>query len=125
VAPLALTEGISYDSYPIRMMTSFLRHHTVMSQPLVARLAGGQVEGMDLIVAELAKAVALSERLIAGRLSELTQPGHRYNPVGYVLSANKDAEDEKLQRRRRMTEDRAFRLQRQANTRINRNAVGS
>jgi hypothetical protein len=97
----------------------------VLSQPIVSRLVGGQVEDMDEIVAEFLKAVSLSERVIAGKLSLVKEPAHRYNPVGYVLSANKDAEDEKLQRRRRMTEDRAMRMQRQASTRILRNAVGS
>jgi multimeric flavodoxin WrbA len=130
VVPLALTEGIAYDSYPIRMLTSFLRHHTVLSQPLVARIVGGDVEATDDLVDDLAKAVSLSERLVAGRLLVTTQPDHRYNPVGYVLSANKDAEDEKLQRRRAMIEDRARRAERQASTRIatpqtKGNAVGS
>ena len=60
-----------------------------------------------------------------GTSSIFTQPEHRYNPVGYVLSANKDAEDEKLQRRRRMTEDRALRMQRQASTRILKNVAGA
>jgi multimeric flavodoxin WrbA len=118
VVPLALTEGIAYDSYPIRMLTSFLRHHTVLSQPLVARLVDGKVEAMEDVVDGFAKAVSLSERLVTGRLLVTTRPPHRYNPVGYVLSANKDAEDEKLQRRRAMIEDRALRAERQAATRI-------
>ena len=62
----------------------------------------------------------IKSELATGLPSSLiaTQPDHRYNPVGYVLSANKDAEDEKLQRRRAMIEDRARRAEREAATRI-------
>ena len=118
VVPLGLTEGIAYDSYPIRMLTSFLRHHTVLSRPLVARIVSGRAEGIDDLADGLATAVGVSERLVSGRLLIATQPDHRYNPVGYVLSANKDAEDEKLQRRRAMIEDRARRAEREAATRV-------
>ena len=106
-------------------MTSFLRHHTVLSQPLVGRISGNSVVDLDHIAHGLGKALAMADRLTAGRLALSVSPGHRYHPVGYVLSANKDAEDERLQRRRAMVRDREARMAREAAIRLRRNAVGS
>jgi multimeric flavodoxin WrbA len=125
VAPLTLTESAGYDTYSIRQMTSYLRHHTVMSQPLVGRIAGDAVADLDQIIEALSKALGMADRLAAGRLALAVNPGHQYHPVGYVLSANKDVEDERLHSRGRMVEDRAARSAREASIRLRRNAVGS
>lgn len=125
VAPIIFTEAAGYDTYPLRVMTSFLRHHTVLSKPLVGRISGDSIADLDEIAHSLAKALQLADRLAAGRLALSVNPGQRYHPVGYVLSANKDAEDERLQRRRVMVQDREARMAREAAIRLRRNAVGS
>ncbi|HXZ03115.1 MAG TPA: NAD(P)H-dependent oxidoreductase [Stellaceae bacterium] len=125
VAPITLTESAGYDTYSIRLMTSFLRHHTVMSRPLVGRIVGDAVVDVDQLVDGLKNAIAMAGRLAAGRLALSVNPGHRYHPVGYVLSANKDAEDDRLKRRRLMVDDREARMAREASIRLRRNAVGS
>ncbi len=102
VAPLVVEEPGDYRSLPIRMMTSFLRHHTVMAKPIMAYLRGGQLEDPARVEMEFSRTLALAARLAAGRLALAaeTSPGSHYSPVGYVLSADKDAEDDRLQRRR-------------------------
>jgi multimeric flavodoxin WrbA len=123
VAPIAYSEPGSYDSYPIRMMTSFLRHHTVMTQPLCGVVGEGQVLNAKELASGLMTAIGHAERLTAGNLAQVDQPSYRYHPVGYVLSANKDAEDEKLKRRHAMVRDRAEEMARQAAVRLKRPLV--
>jgi multimeric flavodoxin WrbA len=118
VAPLVLTESVGYDTHAIRLMTSFLRHHTVMSQPIVGKIAAGAVFDFEALATGLERACALTERLAAGRLALGSRPDHRYRPIGYVLSADKDVEDEKLQRRRDVAAEREARIAREASARL-------
>jgi multimeric flavodoxin WrbA len=125
VAPLSFVDSIGYDSYSIRMMTSFLRHHTVMAKPMIGQLVNGHLANADQIMSEFPALLAAAERLTCGRLAKARSHDLRYRPVGYILSADKDAEDEKMQRRAAMVEDRTSILQQEAQTRLMRNAMGS
>jgi multimeric flavodoxin WrbA len=125
VAPLSLVDAVGYDSYSIRMMTSFLRHHTVMTKPIVGHLAGGTVSNMDDVVSDFLAFLGVANRVAAGRLAHARSRDLRYKPVGYVLSAHKDAEDEKMQQRRVTIEDRTSHLQQQAQARLLRDVIGS
>jgi multimeric flavodoxin WrbA len=125
VAPLSFVDSIGYDSYSIRMMTSFLRHHTVMAKPMIGQLVNGHLVNADQIMAEFPAALAAAERLTCGRLAKARSHDLRYRPVGYILSADKDAEDEKMQRRAAMIEGRTRTLQQEALARLLRNAIGS
>jgi multimeric flavodoxin WrbA len=125
VAPLAYSEPGSFDSYAIRTMTSFLRHHTVMSRPLVGVVEDGVVVNTTEVADGLMAAVGHAERLAAGNLATIDEPSSQYRPVGYVLSANKDAEDEKMERRVAMVKDRTEGMKRQAALRLKRRAVHS
>jgi len=84
----------------------------------VGKIAAGAVFDFESIAASLAKAFVLAERLAAGRLASGSRPDHRYRPIGYVLSADKDVEDEKLQRRRAVAAERAARISREASARL-------
>ncbi len=123
VAPIAYSEPGTYDSYPIRMMSSFLRHHTVMTQPLCGVVEDGVVQNGRDVAQNLFIAFGHAARLTAGDLAQVDRPSYQYHPVGYVLSANKDAEDEKLKRRNTMVRDRAKEMARQAAVRLKRRAV--
>jgi multimeric flavodoxin WrbA len=121
IAPLSFVDSVGYDSYSIRMMTSFLRHHTIMTKPITGHLVDGTTSNVDEIVAGLHDFLVTADRVTAGRLSSARAQDLRYKPVGYILSADKDAEDEKMQQRRAAVEDRAFFLQQVAKTRLLRN----
>lgn len=124
VAPLSLIDSMGYDSYSIRMMTSFLRHHTIITKPLVGHLVKGEIANLDEIVSEFPAILSAAERLTCGRLAHARSRDLKYKPVGYVLSAHKDAEDEKLKRRESMINDRLTSLQTDARSRLLRNVVG-
>jgi multimeric flavodoxin WrbA len=119
VAPLLVEEPGVHHSYAIRTMTSFIRHHTVLSRPIVARMVGRELDNSGEVDSEFARLLSLGARLAAGRLAEIgLKHASKYNPVGYVLSAHKDIEDERMQRRRRMTQAREQRLAEDAMTRL-------
>lgn len=119
VAPIVFEELGSRENYHIRMMTSMIRHHTVMTRPIIAHLHKNECLNAEQVGAEFDEYLRLTRVYAGARLSECLDRGiNKYNPVGYVLSAHKDAEDEKLNRRKAMLDDRRERLAREANERI-------
>lgn len=94
VAPLVLTEVGAHENLDLRMMTSFVRHHTVISRPIVGYLHQGTLLNGEEIVAELQRAALAGARLLAGRLvsTSLRLAATQYHPVGYVLATEKDKE---------------------------------
>ena len=119
VAPLVIEELGVQDNFGLRMMTSFLRHHTVMSRPIIQYLHGSERIDFPHTVAELQRVVEQSRAIAAARISAtLDDKVGQYNPVGYVLSANKDIEDERLNLRVKMMEERIFSAREEAATRI-------
>lgn len=121
VAPVVVQEAGGISTYPLRMLTSLIRHHTVMFRPLVAHLARGVIDDVQGICESLKEAAAHAARLAAGRLSRAgTDIMTGYNPVGYVLSADKTREDKLLKKREKIVAEREKRLGRQAAERLAR-----
>ena len=121
VAPLIFEEAGVHHSYAIRMMTSFLRHHTVLTRPIVGSIHSRGLTNKDEVDLEFTRALRLSERHAAGRLGEVgLMHAVKYNPVGYVLSANKDLEDQRMHKREKMVEARERRLANEAIDRLAR-----
>ncbi|NVO17492.1 MAG: flavodoxin family protein [Rhodoplanes sp.] len=118
VAPLSFVDQAGFDSYPIRMLTSFLRHHTIMTKPLVGHLVGGVLGNADELLADLGSFLSVAERATAGRLVDARRHDTSYNPVGYILSAAKDAGDRKARQHHDMMEDRTRHLLAEARTRL-------
>jgi multimeric flavodoxin WrbA len=110
-SPLVIEELGASENMQVRMMTSMIRHHTVIMKPMTAYVQEDQVLNRDQVVAELQAVARETARASAGRLvTHSSQVQHlKYNPVGYVLSAMKDAEDEKMKARREMIEERVER----------------
>ncbi len=120
VAPLILEEPGDYGSLPIRMMTSFLRHHTVMARPMVGYLDEAQLSNATRVEEDLSRTLDLAARLAAGRLALAREiaPTSHYRTVGYVVSTEKDGEDDRLQLRRKPADARRARLIAEAEKRL-------
>lgn len=120
VAPLVLEEPGGYRLMPIRMLTSFVRHHSVMAKPMIGYLNNDEVANRQHIEKDFTRALGFASTLGAGRLAigKDTAAIRRYNQIGYVLSADKDVEDERMQRRRDAGEARQNRLLREAENRL-------
>ncbi len=119
VAPLTFEEIGVRENYSIRIMTSMLRHHTVMSKPIIGHIYEGGLLNKAQIQDDFRELIASAKRLTAARLADASQrESSKYNPIGYILSSAQDAENEELNLRKIMKEARYIRLQDQAKTRL-------
>ncbi len=107
-APLIVEELGANENLAVRMMTSMVRHHTVLSKPLLAFKHNGAVLNNDEVSALFNEFIDNTRIQAIARLRNYSDDEHglKYNPVGYVLSAVKDVEDQRLNRRRDMVEGR-------------------
>lgn len=108
VAPLVIEELGTNDNMHIRIATSMIRHHTVLSAPIKLNTIDNKVlEHRELNdeFNDLLKAIRLISK---GKLISYSEEVNhlKYNPVGYVLSAVKDREDEKMMKRESMIQSR-------------------
>jgi len=111
VVPLVFAEIGANENLEIRMMTSFIRHHTVMHKPVIGWIMDGKLLNPAEVRDGISSAVTEGRRLLAGRLglNALNDEMARYNPVGYVLSQTKDKEPETLNARERLAAERVKR----------------
>jgi len=120
VVPLVFEEvGVS-EHLDIRVMTSFIRHHTVMAKPVVGLVHKGEIINLDDIRQDLETALREGRRLVQGRLAaaSIGATATQYNPVGYVLSAAKDNEAETLDAWEQATRQRQQKVVSEARTRL-------
>jgi multimeric flavodoxin WrbA len=119
VAPLTFEEIGVRENYSMRMMTSMLRHHTVMSRPMIGHVYNGEVLNQGQIEHEFRTLIAQAKRLTAARLAEAAELEiSKYNPIGYILSTAQDEENERLNARMLLQQARQVRLQTEAATRL-------
>ena len=58
-------------------------------------------------------------KMASARIGEIfEEKNHQYNPVGYLLSANKDLEDNQLNLRKKMVNSRIVFLKKEAKDRL-------
>lgn len=131
VAPLVIQELGAAEHLDIRIMTSFIRHHTVMHHPIIAYERDGVLLNPDDVAAGLASVVDQGRRLLTGRLSaiSLAHSSTAYNPVGYVLAQAKDKESRTMDAREAAARERYENQKAEAGRRLetlteSRSAVG-
>lgn len=120
VAPLVFAEIGANENLDIRMMTSFLRHHTVMHRPIVGWIHEGKLLNPEDIRLGLRTAIDLARQLVLGRLglTALGATATQYHPVGYILAQAKDNEPATLDEREKAALARKTRLVDQCHARL-------
>jgi multimeric flavodoxin WrbA len=120
VVPMVFEEVGANENLDIRVMTSFIRHHTVMAKPVVGLIHNGVLINAEDVRRDLAAAMAQGRRLVQGRLAAASMGAKatQYNPVGYVLSAAKDKEMSTLGARELATQARNEKTVAQARERL-------
>ncbi len=116
VAPFVIDEIGSNENLHIRLITSMIRHHTIVSKPLVTYYREGQYINQEEILDGMHK---LSKHIVRSNIGRIRSYSMgldhlRYNPVGYVLSVVKDNEDEKLDNRKIMIDGRIEKIKNKA-----------
>jgi len=119
-APFVIEEVGVNENMSIRSITSMIRHHTVVSKPMILFKNNGTELNANEIDELFTDCIDYLEETTKGRLlSYSSKVSHlKYKPVGYILSSNKDAEDEKLSRRSLMIESRVKKFSQQAKEKI-------
>lgn len=90
VLPLVFEEVGARDSLSLRMLTSMIRHHTVMSSPTTINIWNGQLLNTSQAQASVDQFIADCRLLACGKQhQESAAASPQYNPIGYNLSAEK------------------------------------
>lgn len=120
VAPLIFAEIGSNESLDVRVMTSMIRHHTVIARPMIAWLHKGEILNEPEIRADLDRLTRLARRMATGDLAttRLELMETQYQPVGYVLASEKDKENATMSARELAVEQRLARRLNQAVERL-------
>jgi len=119
VSPLIFQEIGSTENLHIRMITSFIRHHTVICKPIIGYLVNETLFNFKEIINDFEIFISHARRLAVARLSGVAKGGSitHYNPVGYVLSASNEM-DNLLEKRKRIVLARESRLQKEFKKRV-------
>lgn len=120
VAPLLVTDVGAGDLMELRMMTSFMRHHTILMKPTIAYMHEGKLLNPEEVADNLSKTIAYGARLTAGRLAaaDTEDQGTHYQPVGYVLAVVKDREEKTMTAREKAVAERNSGLVDEARSRL-------
>jgi multimeric flavodoxin WrbA len=122
IAPLVIEEVGARQHFDLRMITSWVRHHTIISRPLVVHKHQGEILNWDSTRAGFSSLILHTQRLAAGRLQMFRNgkfPGiTRYNPVGYILPNSDENEAELMQARNDKVSERHARLAQDAHARL-------
>jgi multimeric flavodoxin WrbA len=121
-APLIIDEIGSNENLQIRMVTSMMRHHTVVARPMIQYRYQGNVINEQDVQEEFNNFNAQVRTLIKAKLLAYSSGVNhlRYSPVGYVLSAVKDVEDQKLLKRHEMIHSRIEQTKVQSEERVSK-----
>lgn len=92
VAPFVVTELSARQNLHLRMITSMVRHHTVIHHPLIGVVHEGAILNAATIDDNAASFIQHAKALLVGRCAN-EQAEIAYNPVGYSISAAKTADD--------------------------------
>jgi multimeric flavodoxin WrbA len=97
VAPLVISELNARQNLHIRILTSFIRHNSVMHHPLIGMEIEDRIINWDTLVEHASSFAAMAEKITVGRLSSNADEysDTHYNPVGYHISAGKRLADDK------------------------------
>ena len=118
IAPLVIEDIGRQDNYAMRCLTSFLRHHTILSAPMIGFQTDDGLINFPDILKIFAKFIEKTRKITAGKLAGYESKATSYNPVGYILSADKDKEDEKLKLRHKIIPQRTGRFIEQSFNRV-------
>ena len=108
VKPLIIEEVYAEQNMIIRTMTSFLRHHTILHKPLHLLSHNNVMLDFDAKKEVFMKDLEYFKSLTICRLLEYKNEfsNSYYKPVGYILAADKEEEDLKMNARHKMIKQR-------------------
>jgi hypothetical protein len=73
----------------LRMMTSSVRHHTVVHRPIIGMVHEGALLNNDAVIRHSHHFFNAARDLTIGRHLSISKKDTTYNPIGYEISAQK------------------------------------
>lgn len=117
--PLVIEEIESGENLHIRMITSLIRHHTIILKPNICYEVNDKLINLDSVKSSWIEAINTATKITVGRLKRSSrEPAIAYKPVGFVLSSAKDNEESVRKRHEILQEDRIKRRQQAAKDRL-------
>jgi len=111
IAPFIFEEVGYGENYSSRLITSFVRHNTVISKPITAYLHNRAMLNESDVYDDFEKLITAGNAITAARYAEVSESDIvKYKPVGYILSVNKEEEDNRLNKREASIKSRYERL---------------
>ncbi len=98
MSPFVISEVSARQNLHLRMLTSAVRHHTVLHHPLIGLMHKGQILDENGLRERAASFIARARELTIGRYLGGLREDVVYQPKGYEISARKAAEDQALGR---------------------------
>jgi multimeric flavodoxin WrbA len=98
VAPFVISELMARQNLHLRMLTSMVRHHTVVHHPIIGLMHNGAVLNAEDMDRHGNSFIDNARRLITGVMAETEVRDTAYNPIGYVISNAKTVEDKEAGR---------------------------
>lgn len=119
-APLVIQEIGTMDNMHVRMITSFIRHHTLVSKPIIGYYSQGKMLNEPEMAASFASFINKTSLITAARLSDALMGGAStlYNPVGYIVSPAKKNKQKNLSKRQMVVNMRHKRVKEIAKSRV-------
>jgi multimeric flavodoxin WrbA len=123
VAPLVLSEVNSNQNLHIRMLTSLIRHHTVLHHPIAGMLQNDELINSGYVVEQLNNFCGKAVDAAIARLSQGSESQKiRYNPIGYEVSRARDVSDEESGNSRKYIDKRVSNYTKEQLNRISKRA---
>ena len=120
IQPLVFEDIGASEHMSSRMITSLIRHHTVMLKPIIGYLYDGRLINSKQVLTSWQKNIDHALRIVKGKLASIELKLHSivYKPVGYHLSTAKDKELLLQDRQEIVIGDRLKRLELEASQRL-------
>ena len=120
VVPLTIEEVGAREHMNIRMVTSLIRHHTVVHKPIVAWIHEGELLNPEQLRKDLLNAALLGSQLLQGRFVDVCTHKQMtaYKPVGYILSYARDNTSKAMKSREKAITIRYEQMLRQSRKRL-------
>jgi multimeric flavodoxin WrbA len=95
VAPFVISELAARQNMHMRIMTSMVRHQTIISHPLIGMIHNGVYINEGSVEKHSKKFIESAAKVVKGRINNHDELDNLYNPVGYVISKKKNDDDKK------------------------------
>lgn len=101
IAPLVVSEVGCSENLNIRMITSLIRHHTIMHKPVLGWYQDNTLLNRSDIIEGFESVIKRGTEQTVARLASGMHDENLivYKPIGYVLSSCKNSSDDSMQRR--------------------------